>query len=241
MQADYTPAWTQKPKVGQGASLWDQFDTSVHPKAEQVKKMVAHWLKDGVPAGKSLLIEGNCGTGKTLLAKAIAQAYPYIKRESSDDTFEGSLGAKFVSEVSLVERIKAIWDGYTDQSQFGLLNELLWPEILIFDDLGAYQTRDDLWLRNIYAKVFDGRCEAGKPCLFTSNMGMFIDAGFGSLQPRIGRRNWDRLYSAIKVTDTGFEIGQTEELFYFEMFDVPSARSNKIFTRVNAMDVGGDE
>ncbi len=219
--------------VIQGSSeLWDSFDTDVHPKADVVKKRVSEWLKHGVPAGKSMIIEGNCGVGKTHIGRAIAQAYPYVPRYGS--MFGDNLGAMFVNEVDFVEQCKSTWGNYTrDQSE--IVERLMVPHILVFDDLGAYKVRNEDWLTNIYYQIFDGRCENGRACLFLTNMGVDKNSGFGILKDRIQSRNYDRLMGAVairkehKIPMLGEKIGEYRE----EMLEVESVRTGTIYTTIN--------
>lgn len=207
-------------------SKWDTFDTSVHADAAKIKTLVGDWLKRGMPAGKSLLIEGNCGTGKTHLAQAIAEAYPYVRSSMNDN------GARLINEVELIERYKATWGGAVSHTE--IIDDLLSPQILIFDDLGAYQTRSEDWLANIYYQIFDGRCEQGKACLFLSNMSLDRDRGFGCLRDRIGDRNYDRLVGAIMIRDhpePGKPLGNAIGKWLGELY-IESVRTGNLYTKL---------
>lgn len=215
------------PVVIRGSThLWDTFDTTVHPDAAKIKTLVGTWIDTAAASGRSCFIEGDCGTGKTHLGKAIADARPYVPAMTNGAC------AWLVNETSLIERYKATWG--RPESGAKLIDELMLPDILIFDDLGSYQTRDESWLENIYYSIFDGRCERGKACLFLSNLPLRGRNSFGKLQDRIGDRSYDRLLGAISIRNdpvAGKPLGTIIGYWHGELY-MPSARSGTIYTKI---------
>lgn len=201
---------------------WDSFNTTVHPEAAKVKTTVGKWFNEAAPEGRSCLLEGNFGTGKTHLAQALAEAYPFIRGVNN--------GVALINEVHYLERLKESWNDSSSERM--RLDDFLLPYILIFDDLGAYETRDAKWLQNIYYNIFDGRCERSKPTLFLTNLALEKDHGYGMLQDRLGDRNFDRLLGAITIWEPypGTVLGRAAGKWHAEMYDQPSARSGNIYT-----------
>lgn len=207
---------------------WNSFNTTVHPDAAKVKALIGKWYNEAASQGKSCLVEGDCGTGKSHLAQALADAFPYIRSINNR-------GVAYVNEVSFVETLKTSWN--EPSSPRVKLDDLLVPCILIFDDLGAYQTKDPAWLYNIYYNIFEERCEKGKPTLILTNLALEKDRGFGLIQDRIGNaanpRNYDRLMGAINIfaPDPNYVKGKVIGCWHGELY-MPSARTGNIYTSV---------
>lgn len=203
---------------------WDSFDTSIHPNAAIVKATVGGWYNEAAVLGRSCLVEGNFGTGKTHLAQGLAEAYPFIRSINN-------AGVALVNEVDYIERLKASWDGPVSATE--KLPDLILPYVLIFDDLGAYATRNADWLQNIYYNIFERRCEQRRPTLFLTNMALEKDRGYGLLKDRIDVRSYDRLIGALRVNPKlAMNAGDRGPLWHAELYDQPSARSGNIYTSV---------
>lgn len=195
-------------KVTGSRDLWDSLDTSVHPDLVQAKLMVLSWYRGGMGQGYSCLLAGNVGCGKSHLAKAIQEAMTPFK-------------AHFVEETALVKAIQATYDDNGDSSESYLVRKCVDAELLIYDDLGAYQTRNLGWIENIYRMIFEQRLAERKPVLITTNLSFTTKCGgdFGLMQEHIGPRNYDRLLRGI-MTDSG--------PYYANLFNVPSYQTSRL-------------
>lgn len=171
---------------------WDAFNSDAHPALIRAVKAIKRWYNDGIPAGRSLLMSGGYGCGKTHLAKAIADLYGYH--------------AVYADETELFKSIQDTYNRHSQESEEAIKMRLRRAKLLVFDDLGSYETQNLAWIQNIYRAIFDGRCDQSLPCLFTSNMPL------DGLIERIGGRNFDRLCGAL----------ETE--YYIDLFAVPSYR-----------------
>lgn len=172
---------------------WDSFNSDRHPSLIKAVKALKRWYNEGIPAGRSFLMSGAYGCGKTHLARAINDLYGYR--------------SMYHEETRLFKSIQDGWKDSNGTSEQAVRSAMLRAELLVFDDLGSYETNSLAWVQNLYRPIFDGRCDAGKACLFTSNIP--LDEG---LVERIGGRNFDRLCGAL----------ETE--YYVDLFDVPSYR-----------------
>lgn len=205
-----SPVWNDtliksKSKIIRGsADKWNAFEFDQHKQLEVAKITITRWYSTAMDRGKSLLICGNPGCGKTHLARAIQQLMT-------------SHNAIFVEEADLVKQIQATYGG--DGSEYEIFSRYLNCELLIYDDLGAYETNNTQWINNIYRTIFEKRLRDNKPVLFTSNLG-FVDADnsvFGCLEERLGLRNYDRLLRSIMVNDVPL---------YVNLFGVPSYKAD---------------
>lgn len=187
--------------------LWDSLDTSVHGDLEQGKQLVHAWYKFGMNEGYSCLVAGNVGCGKSHLARAILEAMTPFK-------------AIFIEETKFIKQLQ---DSYGDNatSELAIIERCVEAELLIYDDLGAYQTNNLGWIENIYRMIFENRLAKKRPVLFTTNLSFSQNdnGDFGLLEDHIGRRNYDRLLRGI-FTDNG--------PYYADLFNVPSYQSNKL-------------
>ena len=89
--------------------------------------------------------------------------------------------------------------------------------ILVYDDLGTYETKNLDWVQGIYYNLFDGRKEAGAGLLITTNLPLetLQNGAFNSpLEDRMGKRVFSRV------------MGQVERLTnYVDLFGVPDYRT----------------
>lgn len=177
---------------------WDSFNSDRHPDLIKAVKTIKRWYNEGIPAGQTLLISGNYGCGKTHLAQAIHYLY--------------GLHSIYAEETGLFKAIQETYNQRGGESEEAIKLRMVRAKLLVFDDLGSYETQSLAWVQNIYRAVFDGRCDQGRPCLLTSNTP--LDEFIG----RIGGRNFDRLCGALETEDN-----------YIDLFNVPSYRTRKMF------------
>lgn len=179
---------------------WRAMDWTIHPDLLAAKRVIVDWSKTAGVAGGGLILVGNCGCGKSHIAKAIADA-------------RGPL-AKYVNELDLVKSIQATYgDNGTGKTEESILLRLQQSELLIFDDLGAYDTKNLEWIQGIYYSLFNDRKERGRSTLITTNLPLFDHTGGSPLEQRVGERTFSRL------------LGQVGERKHFiDLFRVPDYR-----------------
>jgi DNA replication protein DnaC len=180
--------------------LWDAFDDEAHPRLADACGAVARWYNNRLPQGGALILNGGYGCGKTHLARAVAELYgPY---------------AYFTDELDLFERLRASYGRGGEETEYRLLNQLSRAKLLVFDDLGAYQTDNLPWVQNIYRSVFDFRCRSDLAFIITTNLSLKASPGCPSeFEDRLGGRNYSRVMGA---------VGSAE--YYINLFGVPDYR-----------------
>ncbi len=190
-------------KIAGSRAKWDSLDTSVHNDLVQAKLLVQSWYKSAMGEGYSCLLAGNVGCGKSHIAEAILEAMTPFK-------------ALFIEETSFVKKLQSTYG--SDESELYIFERCNEAELLIYDDLGAYQTNNLGWIENVYRMIFEQRLAHRKPVLFTTNLSFTEDdnGDFGLISDHIGRRNFDRLLRGI-MTDQG--------PYYADLFNVPSYQS----------------
>lgn len=188
-------------KFSGSRQLWDSLDVSVHDDLRQAKLLVQSWYKSGMSEGYSCLLAGNVGCGKSHIARAILEAMTPFK-------------AVFIEETDFIKQLQATY-GNSGSSEHYIIQNCVEADLLIYDDLGAYQTRNLGWIENIYRMIFEQRLAHRKPVLITTNLSFTNKDGgdFGLLQDHIGPRNYDRLLRGI-LTPNG--------PYYASLFNVPS-------------------
>jgi DNA replication protein DnaC len=189
--------------VNTSRARWDSFDSDRHPALKKGVKVIKRWYNDRLDLGGALILAGNCGCGKTHLAQAIYDLYGY--------------GAIYLNEIEMVSKIQASFGGAGGQSLESITNYTDRARLIIYDDLGAYETDNSQWMQNIYMKLFSGRHEAGKAALITTNL-KNIDTDsegqvFSPLTNRLGQRVYSRLMGAVG-----------EMKYFIDLFSVPDYR-----------------
>lgn len=191
------------------ADKWRAFDSDRNKILKRAIKTIGYWYDNRLDQGGALILAGNCGCGKTHLATAI---YDLFGR-----------GAFYLNEVEMVERLQAGFGGKGGQSLESIAGYAGRAKLLIYDDLGAYETDNDKWMQNNYMALFNARKEEGKATLITTNLKLLVETGektadgqpvmWSPLEARLGKRVYSRL------------MGQVEEMrFYISLFDVPDYR-----------------
>lgn len=195
------PAGNEQVVITGRRTLWDAFDDEAHPKLSEACDTVGRWYNRRLPQGGALIINGGYGCGKTHLARAVVELYgPF---------------AVFTDELELTSRLKASYSGRgSDEPEYHLLNQLSRAKLLVFDDLGAYQTDSMSWMQNIYRGIFDNRCKNALPFIITTNLSLKASPGTPSeFEARLGGRNYSRVMGA---------VGSAE--YYINLFGVPDYR-----------------
>lgn len=180
---------TERVVVSGCRARWERFQSDRHPTLAKAVKTIMKFYNERIDAGGGLLLTGGHGCGKTELARAIKELY--------------GIHAVFWDERELV---KAIQDSYGHrgggQSEASIFNQCRRARLLIYDDLGAYETDNEAFIQNIYRGLFDGRFEAGRATLITTNLsGTCSNGGRSEFEERVGARNFSRILGQIEHTE----------------------------------------
>jgi DNA replication protein DnaC len=124
--------------------------------------------------GTSLIFCGGVGTGKTHLAVGIANAVLAMK-----------LRVRFASVMNAVRTVKETYNRGSDETEREALNEFIYPDLLVLDEVGAQFGSDTEKL--ILFEIINGRYEQMKPTVVISNLAKEALGEF------IGERSIDRL------------------------------------------------
>lgn len=152
-------------------ALWESFD-AYHQQLANARHRVMEWYNERLKNGYGIILAGNCGSGKTHLAKAIRDIHV--------------LRVKYWSEIDLIKMIQKSFGNKESKSKAEILLEIDRVELFILDDLGAYETDNDQWMQTIYMDLFDARCDAKKPWLVTTNLNK--DRLFNRVGDRVASR-----------------------------------------------------
>ncbi len=119
----------------------------------------------------------------------------------------------FYSELALIKAIQATYGKNAQTSEAKIWSDMGRSELVIFDDLGEYQTDNSAFLDNIYARLFNDLITVEKkPVLITTNLKMMGKTG---IEKRIGTRSFSRLCDA---------LGKKTDGRYINLFDIPDFR-----------------
>lgn len=198
--------------INTSSARWQSFDSDRNPILKRAIKTIGKWYDTRIDEGGALILAGGCGCGKTHLAGAIYELFGY--------------GAFYVNEVEMIERIQASYGNGGGQSLESIAGYARRAKLLIYDDLGAYETDNLKWVQNIYMALLNGRREEGKATLATTNLRLVEETGqfdkdnkpvtWSPLEDRLGKRVYSRL------------MGQVEEMrYYVDLFKVPDYRLRK--------------
>ena len=129
---------------------------------------------DNLAAGTSLVFTGGPGTGKTHLAAAIANSV--IVRHLSS--------VAFGTVATFLRRIKSTYAKDSQSSEQRAIDELLRPELLVFDEVGVQVGSEHE--RLLMFEILNGRYQELRPTILISNLN--TDA----LESLLGQRVMDR-------------------------------------------------
>ena len=198
---------------------WDAFDFDYHPEIQVAKRKLVDWYQTYLSEGYSFLIAGACGAGKSELAKAIRDLIGW--------------GVMYLEESRMIRQMQHSY-GQQDGgfALAGLERKIINAKVLIYDDLGAYQTRNQYWMANIHRMIFEERVGNQKPTFITTNHHPENKVNeFIPLSELLGTRNYDRLYDGLAPViphPEGLldEAGQVLDYSptYASVFEVPSYR-----------------
>lgn len=125
--------------------------------------------------GRSLLLLGNVGTGKTHLAAAIAD---YVIRNHG-------LNALYRTVYSILQHVKGSFDREASYSESEAFRDFIQPELLVIDEVGA--TKSSEFEQQTLFNIINGRYEQQLPTIVISNLAP------DELGAALGERCVDRL------------------------------------------------
>jgi len=195
---DGEDAGNRKEVVSGNLEKWQAFDWSVHPKITAAKRVIVDWSRNHIDGG-GIILSGDCGSGKSHIAQAVAAA-------------RGPL-ARFVNEVELVKAIQATYGGKSANTEEAIISRLQDASLLVYDDLGTYEANNLEWLQGIYYALFNGRKEARKATMITTNLPLIDHANGSPLEARVGARTFSRILG---------QVGRKE--FFIDLFGVQDYR-----------------
>lgn len=150
-------------------------DNAAMAKALSVCQLYAENFPEHRLAGRSLILSGNVGTGKTHLATGIVQAV--IRTHGASALIVSAAEIVRVSRGTMVKGAE-----YTDRD---VLNELASVDLLVIDEVGAQKGSE--YELGLLHEVIDRRYQLVLPTVLVSNLQATELAGF------IGDRALDRL------------------------------------------------
>lgn len=133
----------------------------------------ANKLKDRMQEGGGLVLFGNCGTGKTLLACSLVH-----------HAIDAGYLAQYTKVYDLIGNIKSTWSNPV-LSEFDAIDAYVLPDLLVIDEIGVQFGSDAE--RQLLFRVLNARYEQVKPTIIVSNLTK------DELVECIGERCMDRL------------------------------------------------
>jgi DNA replication protein DnaC len=178
----------QKQIINGSISKWHSFDSDRHPDLINAVKTIKRWYNERLPQGGALIISGNYGCGKTHLCQAIKDLY--------------SIYAIMFDEMELFKNIQAGYNGY-GTSEAAYMKQARRAKLLIYDDLGSYETDNLRWVQGFYRQLFDKRYEEGKGYLITTNLSLKnrYKNEPSPFAERVGGRNFSRIMGATELNE----------------------------------------
>ncbi|WP_395501814.1 ATP-binding protein [Ectopseudomonas mendocina] len=137
----------------------------------------AEHFEDGLLAGRSMLLLGTMGTGKTHLGCAVLQQ---VVRDFSRFGVVG----RYVSAPGIIRSVKATF-GKSELSEDDVYAELCGSDLLVIDEIGVQHGTD--FERQVLFEVINARYERSLPTLAISNLNIL------ELRKCVGDRVVDRL------------------------------------------------
>lgn len=134
----------------------------LHEEAKQALSMINSYITDAdnvVKQGKSLLLIGECGTGKTHIGCAILRAF-----------YKLGYQGQYMNLYDLFQQVKSAWKNY-DHQDIQLIKKLAQQDILVIDEVGVqYNTQAE---KMIIYDLFNKRYQQKKPSIIISNLPVY--------------------------------------------------------------------
>ena len=182
-------------------SEW-QYDPAKNDEQRSKITQLQEYSKSIDALSSNLVIFGRTGTGKTMLANAIAVNQYLVKEQSLPSEFESYNQQDFydhtcelITSFDIGAQARAHWGNY-QVSEYDYLQELAANELLIIDDLGAGDGHDKD--RERIAQIIALRYNRA-PTVITTNMDI------GGLRDFIGDRAWDRLHENLVIVECNWD------------------------------------
>lgn len=140
---------------------------------DYVRRFERNWEQ-----GRSMMLLGDVGTGKTHLACAVAQ---HVIREFGAT-------ARYTMAIEIIRDIKMTFDKASQQTERDVYAGLLAPDLLVIDEVGVQHGSD--FERQVLFEVIDSRYRQLMPTIVISNLGL------SGLRKCLGDRAVDRLTDA---------------------------------------------
>lgn len=170
------------PKLFANASF-DNYDAAGRGQAFALAicRRYAETWPEQVGKGGSLVLTGRPGTGKTHLACAIGHA---VIAE-----YQATVACQNIS--SMLRMVKETYRRDSEKTERQAINELIGPDLLIMDELGAQIGTDHE--KQLLFEIIDGRYREMRPTIIASNLNR------DDLEVFLGERIMDRLNDCATV------------------------------------------
>jgi hypothetical protein len=175
---------------GMGAGELESTRSGATPK---LRDLCAPWVEEllanpeAPSCGFGLL--GGAGIGKTGLVAAVAKEWAMVAGEFHIKTYGVNSPSRWAPLcVNWESKLTEIRGAFGDALRHGdLLDELKEAPLLVLEDLGAEQAKQDSWANSMLYEVLEARYSAQRAILWTSNLPK------GELVSRYGSRLMSRL------------------------------------------------
>jgi len=134
-----------------------------HPTTESAAQVLSRCAKYAATfearrkAGDSLLMSGNAGTGKNMLAAIICQV-----------AAAQGFSVLHTTAAKMVRRIKESWGKGSGVTEQQAIDRFVLPDLLVVDEIGMQFGSETE--RLLQFEVFNGRYEESKPTIAISNL-----------------------------------------------------------------------
>lgn len=157
-----------------------KIETQNHVRATEHLKAVT------LPFKKSVLLFGNCGTGKTHLAIATMRKIIVDKKITSP---------MFISAPKLIGEIRRATLGEIEQNEEDIIEKYTTGRLLIIDDIGVEKHSE--FVAQCWYRIIDARTSNNLPTIYTSNLTK------AEIETKMGPRIASRLFACTIIPIDG--------------------------------------
>lgn len=142
------------------SARFSNFDTGnkEQEKASKACEKYAVEFEDCLKNGRSGLMLGTCGTGKTHLACSIATAIAYQMKGMP----------RYMTMVQAIRSVKQTYSKGSDKTEAEAIRQLVEPDLLILDEVGVQYGTDAEKI--IVSEIINDRYNDMKPTILVSNL-----------------------------------------------------------------------